>query len=392
MNDKLKLLLDKLKLPNEYYKYFETGKILKLKLNKERTKGVFEIEIDDKLPDNCTSYIDDNISSVFNNMESVSIKFIVRNLDYSSTVDMFKDAILNSSLTKPMKELFMEKKVSYDNYKLTIEVDNIAEQNIIGNHIDSILDYYVDLGFKKLKLDILINPENALLVKKELEEELKQEKLAPKKEDNPLIHGEEPKGNITKIKDIIAEEGNVIVEAYVFGVEEFESTKSAFKILTFMISDNTDSIYAKFFTKDKDDFKNMSKKMKSGWFRIQGYVKQDQFAKDLVLNIRNVMKIPSKDNDIVDDSKVKRVELHAHTMMSQMDGITKVDLGKHTCELVTNAINMGYRAVAITDHNGCQAFPIAFGLIKGHNKKIEDKSKHFKGLYGTELTLYHKAL
>ncbi len=387
MNDKLKLLLDKLKLPNEYYKYFETGKILKLKLNKERTKGVFEIEIDDKLPDSCTSYIDDNISSVFNNMESVSIKLIVRNLDYSSTVDMFKDAILNSSLTKPMKELFMEKKVSYDNYKLTIEVDNIAEQNIIGNHIDSILDYYVDLGFKKLKLDILINPENALLVKKELEEELKQEKLAPKKEDNPLIHGEEPKGNITKIKDIIAEEGNVIVEAYVFGVEEFESTKSAFKILTFMISDNTDSIYAKFFTKDKDDFKNMSKKMKSGWFRIQGYVKQDQFAKDLVLNIRNVMKIPSKDNDVVDDSEVKRVELHAHTMMSQMDGITRVDLGKHTCELVTNAINMGYRAVAITDHNGCQAFPIAFGLIKGHNKKIEDKSKHFKGLYGTELTL-----
>lgn len=387
MNDKLKLLLDKLKLPNEYYKYFETGKILKLKLNKERTKGVFEIEIDDKLPDSCTSYIDNNISSVFNNMESVSVKIIVRNLDYSNTVDMFKSAILNSSLTKPMKELFMEKKVSYDDYKLTIEVDNIAEQNIIGNHIDSILDYYIDLGYKKLKLDILINSENALLVKKELEEELKQEKLAPKKEENPLIHGEEPKGNITKIKDIIAEEGNVIVEAYVFGVEEFESTKSAFKILTFMISDNTDSIYAKFFTKDKDDFKNMSKKMKSGWFRIQGYVKQDQFAKELVLNIRNVMKIPSKDNDVVDDSEVKRVELHAHTMMSQMDGITKVDLGKHTCELVTNAINMGYRAVAITDHNGCQAFPIAFGLIKGHNKKIEDKSKHFKGLYGTELTL-----
>ncbi|MCI5732439.1 MAG: PolC-type DNA polymerase III [Tenericutes bacterium] len=387
MNDKLKLLLDKLKLPNEYYKYFETGKILKLKLNKERTKGVFEIEIDDKLPDSCTSYIDNNISSVFNNMESVSVKIIVRNLDYSNTVDMFKSAILNSSLTKPMKELFMEKKVSYDDYKLTIEVDNIAEQNIIGNHIDSILDYYIDLGYKKLKLDILINSENALLVKKELEEELKQEKLAPKKEENPLIHGEEPKGNITKIKDIIAEEGNVIVEAYVFGVEEFESTKSAFKILTFMISDNTDSIYAKFFTKDKDDFKNMSKKMKSGWFRIQGYVKQDQFAIELVLNIRNVMKIPSKDNDVVDDSEVKRVELHAHTMMSQMDGITKVDLGKHTCELVTNAINMGYRAVAITDHNGCQAFPIAFGLIKGHNKKIEDKSKHFKGLYGTELTL-----
>mgnify|MGYP002508950315 CR=1 FL=1 len=48
---------------------------------------------------------------------------------------------------------------------------------------------------------------------------------------------------------------------------------------------------------------------------------------------------------------------------------------------------MEYRGVAITDHNGCQAFPIAYSLIKGHNKKIEDPSKRFKGLYGTELTL-----
>ena len=82
------------------------------------------------------------------------------------------------------------------------------------------------------------------------------------------------------------------------------------------------------------------------------------------------MKIPSKDMTVVDDAKEKRVELHAHTMMSQMDGITKLDLGKHTCELVTNAINMGYRGVAITDHNGCQAFPIAYGIINSYNKTV----------------------
>ena len=127
--------------------------------------------------------------------------------------------------------------------------------------------------------------------------------------------------------------------------------------------------------------------MKSGWFRINGYVKQDVYAEDLVLNMRNVMKIPSKDVVIVDDAEEKRVELHAHTMMSQMDGVTKFDLDKHTCELVSNAINAGYRAVAVTDHNGCQAFPIIYEIIKNHNKGIEDPEKRFKGLYGTELTL-----
>ena len=131
-----------------------------------------------------------------------------------------------------------------------------------------------------------------------------------------------------------------------------------------------------------------------------------------------------KDEELKDDAPVKRVELHAHTMMSQMDGVTKLDLDKHTCELVTRTINMGYRGVAITDHSGCQAFPICYELIKSHNKgvikklkgkkeELENKLKEtvsfderhlieldlenvneslknpplFKGLYGTELSL-----
>ncbi len=387
MHDKLKLFLDKINLPKEYYDFFNNGKILKLKLDQTRKNGVFVIEIERMLNDEVICFINENISKGFPDMKSIKVEFIPRIVDYSDAVKYFFSAIDNSTLTKPMKELFKEKKVNMKDTKLIIDVDNIAEENIFRNHLESILKYFNTLGFKDIKVDVFINEENALKVKKELEEEIKKEVISKPKDDNPVLIGDEPRGDITKIKDIIAEEGNVTVEAYVFGVEEFESNKSAFKILTFKISDNTDSIYAKFFTKDADSFKRLSKGMKSGWFRINGYVKQDAYAKDLVLNIRNVMKIPSKDVTITDDAEFKRVELHAHTMMSQMDGLTKFDLGKHTCELVTNAINMGYRGVAITDHNGCQAFPIAYSLIKGHNKKIEDPSKHFKGLYGTELTL-----
>ena len=74
-------------------------------------------------------------------------------------------------------------------------------------------------------------------------------------------------------------------------------------------------------------------------------------------------------------------------MMSQMDSVVKFDLDKHTCELISNAIKAGYRGVAITDHNGCQAFPICYEIIKNYNKTVEDESKKFKGIYGTELTL-----
>ena len=387
MHDKLKLFLTKIDLPEEYYDYFKDGKILKLKLDHTRKNGVFVIEVEKVLNDDVLSFINKNISNGFPDMESIKAEFVLRNVDYSNATSYYKKAILESTLTKPMKELFSEKQVKMDDKTLMVDVDNIAEENILKNNVESVIRYFNQVGYKDIKIKTNINEENALKVKKELEEELKKEVIAKPKEENPILLGDEPKGTITEIKDIIAEEGNVTVEAYVFGVEEFESNKSAFKILTFKISDNTDSIYAKVFTKDADLFKKLSKSMKSGWFRINGYVKQDIYAKDLVLNMRNVMKIPSKDVVIVDDAEEKRVELHAHTMMSQMDGLTKLDLGKHTCDLVTNAINMGYRGVAITDHNGCQAFPIAYGIIKSHNKKIEDKTKHFKGLYGTELTL-----
>ncbi len=387
MHDKLKLFLDKIGLPKEYYDFFKDGKILKLKLDSSRKNGVFVIEIENSLNYDVFNFINDNIKNAFSDMNSIAAEYVIRNINYENAINYYKQAIENSTLTKPMKELFKEKQVKTEKNKLIIDVDNVAEENIFRNNLNSFISYYKKLGFKDIDVDFFINEENSIKVKEALKNEIKQEITEKESKDDPVLLGNEPKGKVTMIKDIITEEANVTVEAYVFATEEFESNKSAFKILTLKISDNTDSIYAKFFTKDSLIFSKLAKSMKSGWFRINGYVKQDMYDKDLVLNVRNVMKIPSKDKIITDDAKEKRVELHAHTMMSQMDGLTKVDLGKHTCELVSYAIDKGYKGVAITDHNGCQAFPIAYGIIKEHNKKIEDKSKHFKGLYGTELTL-----
>ena len=188
----------------------------------------------------------------------------------------------------------------------------------------------------------------------------------------------------------MGEEESVTIEGEVFGTEEFEPSSKAFKILTIKLTDYSDSIYCKIFSRDEEEFASLKKNCKVGaWLKIRGSTKLDKYAgNEIVLNIRDINKIPSKrTKKIVDDAPIKRVELHAHTMMSQMDGVTKLDLGKHTCELVSNAIEAGYRGVAITDHNGCQAFPISYQLIRAHNKKIENVKDHFKGLYGTELTL-----
>ena len=147
-------------------------------------------------------------------------------------------------------------------------------------------------------------------------------------------------------------------------------------------------MYAKMFINTNEELELVTSKVKKNkWFLLKGNVKDDAFSKELTFMIRdiNVLDKPTEP-ELVDDSEVKRVELHAHTMMSQMDGVTKVDLGEHTCELVTRAINMGYKGVAITDHNGCQSYPDVYHAVCDYNKGKEENEK-FKALYGAELTI-----
>jgi DNA polymerase-3 subunit alpha (Gram-positive type) len=81
----------------------------------------------------------------------------------------------------------------------------------------------------------------------------------------------------------------------------------------------------------------------------------------MVLNIRDMEEIPSKDVTRMDDAKEKRVELHTHTHMSQMDGVVNV------LDLAKRATKWGHKAIAITDHNCCQAFTDAYHKVKGIN-------------------------
>ena len=110
MHDKLKILLDRIKMPDEYYKYFNNGKILKLVLDSSRKNGVFVIEIDELLNKEITNFIDKNIKNGFPDMNSIRAEFIVKNIDYNNATNYYDDAILNSTLTKPMRELFFGEK------------------------------------------------------------------------------------------------------------------------------------------------------------------------------------------------------------------------------------------------------------------------------------------
>ncbi len=205
-------------------------------------------------------------------------------------------------------------------------------------------------------------------------------------DDPRSYYGEIIEGEKIALHDIVSEENDLIIECEIFGKTVFESSKSDFKIITLKVTDYTDSLYAKVFLRDSEELKRLDDILKEGkWFKFKGYTKKDKYSGDeIVFNVSAINVSDHKKEEIIDDSPEKRIELHTHTMMSAMDGVSLVD--KHGVSLVKQAIKWGHKAIAITDHSGCQAFPNAYHMVQDYNKG-KPLEEHFKVIYGTELTI-----
>ena len=299
-------------------------------------------------------------------------------LDYG--IQILDDYFIN-------KPSIMGYKVNLIGKVLEITVTSLINERIIKEQITKLNDLLKKYGLNNYEYKVKVDEQKHLEIVEEIEKEKNKEY---KKEESPVIMGFHKDGEIMKMENILGEVQNALFEVYIFGLENVErkGKRGPVYISNIKVSDKTDSYVMKIVRYNEEEFKAITKRLKVGsWLRVFGNIELDEYTHTFNLNPKCLEIIPNKEVKMVDNAEIKRVELHAHTMMSQMDGITRIDLGKHTSELVSNAIEMGYRGVAITDHNGCQAFPIAYQIISGYNKKQEDPNKKFKGLYGTELTL-----
>ena len=300
------------------------------------------------------------------------------NLSNEEIVRTF-EFILNKLIENvPSLSGLQQAQISCDDNTIRLDVLTKVDINLVNENKDYLIKELNRYGIKDVDIICEVNEEKNLQVIEEIKDAKDGKKLEVK-EESPIILGKHIDGEITNINDIVGESKDIIIEAYVFGLEakNFEKTN----IMTLKISDKTDSIMAKFFERDIDDFNSKCKKIKEGkWYRFHGLVKYDTFAKDLVLTVNDMESIASKDVAIKDDAEVKRVELHTHTMMSAMDGVIDAKA------LVKTASSMGMKAIAVTDHNCVQAFPDLFHVVCDLNKGKE-KEDHFKVLYGVEMNI-----
>lgn len=196
-----------------------------------------------------------------------------------------------------------------------------------------------------------------------------------KKSDNPdVIYGRDFDDETLPIEKIMGEMGEVTIRCKVMTLETRE-IRNEKTIVIMSVTDFTDSIVLKIFTKNEQLPELLEGGLKKGAFlKIKGVTTIDKFDSELTIgSIVGIKKIPDFTSSRMDTSPEKRVELHCHTKMSDMDGVSEVK------DIVKRAIKWGHKAIAITDHGDVQAFPDA-----NHALSPDDD---FKVIYGVEAYL-----
>lgn len=195
-----------------------------------------------------------------------------------------------------------------------------------------------------------------------------------KRSDDPnVIYGRNFEDDTIELSQVVGEMGEITIRGKViqFDTREIRNEKT---IIMFAVTDFTDTIMVKMFTRNEQLPEILSEINKGAFLKIKGVTTIDKFDGELTIgSVTGIKKIPDFTTTRKDTSPVKRVELHCHTKMSDMDGVSEVKA------IVKRAHDWGHKAIAITDHGVVQAFPDA-----NHYIETLDKDDPFKIIYGVE--------
>ncbi len=451
MDDKLLKLFEKINLDDETRTLFSHSSLSHISKKRDNSKCLFEIKIDKPIEYEIYLKIKKLLSDAFYEIDDVNLKFIL---------DEYTDEELETNVKHIMeyvskeKELFsncLDNPINVENSLICMSVGNIVEKKQADVFLNEVNQVLHQLGFNtnyEIKVERSLNEKISEEIKADLNRKIEipeKEEVAPpepkkrsfskgsfREEDDRVILGHLIENSaVTPLRTVPVDINEInaietlktmedaIVEARVFGLEVIESRKKpGLRIVTLKITDETDSIYAKMFVDGDEYFEFFSKNVKEGkWYKFRGAIKYDEYAKEITYSVTDINTFEKKEDKRKDEAVEKRVELHAHTMMSQMDGVAD------EVALVKTAMAFGHRGIAITDHDGCQAFPHVYGEIGKYNKNLkapykamveelekklegateEEKTEieneiakkkeemknlpYFKGMYGVELEL-----
>ena len=232
----------------------------------------------------------------------------------------------------------------------------------------------IELASQEIQVEEKEEKQPEKKVEVEKKEEIKDEKEPEEK--TPLILGRNPniKDGLVKVIDLNIDSGKISLEGEILNTDSRELKSGKFLVL-FDLYDGSSTITCKSFV-EPEKVKDVLKRLKEAkGVKVAGTAQFDPFAKELGVIVNVIVETPGrKKNKRMDNAEEKRVELHMHTQMSQMDGMTSAK------DLIKRAMSWGMKSIAITDHGVVQAFPDAHKLLGRDNPDM-------KVIYGVEAYL-----
>ncbi|TCN25582.1 PolC-type DNA polymerase III [Mesobacillus foraminis] len=397
--ESFQVLLQQLQLTEDaIVQHFYNALIDRVIIEKKSKKWHFFFQFERIIPCSVFSRFKTQIERTFSHIASVtySIHVVEQSFSEQDIHDYWKNCVQEiDGISPPLLKLLNEQLPRVQGTKLILNVRNDTEGLAIKRKYASLIsDIFQSFGFPALAIDTETAASDAasteyqdFIKAKEKEDQERalmamvemQKKEAEKDQgdagaaEGPVTIGLTIKddADYRRLEEIVDEERRVMVEGYVFFAETKE-LRSGRTLLTFKITDYTSSIMVKMFSRDKEDAAIFQRVKKGMWLKVRGSIQNDTFVRDLVMIGNDVNEIKPKLRQDTAPEGQKRVELHLHSPMSQMDAVSSVS------DLVSQAKKWGHPAVAITDHAVAQSFPEAFGAGKKNDIKI---------LYGVEANL-----
>ena len=376
---KFLLLLQQLELTEDVYmSFFEKGELDRVTVHKKHRVWNFKIKLQNILPFQLYQLVRTRMAEKFASIAQVTLTIEAAQpvVTEPLVLEYWYHVIEQIADVSPLlRENLITQVPKWTGQKLIVtSMLEIEYLSLKSKYTDKIADSYRTFGFPLVPIEFqLVEESEALVAAKEefFQQRQEEEDILSKqaltdyalrekdKAANPgSVLGDRPfqLGSFIKnaepveICTVLEEERSIVIEGFVFA-SDIKELRSGRSLLEMKMTDYTDSMLVKMFSRNDEDAEMMKQLKKGMWVSVRGSVQMDNFVRDLVMmaqDINEVKKEPRKDTAPEGE---KRVELHLHTPMSQMDAVTPID------RLVAQAAKWGHPAIAITDHAVVQGVP-----------------------------------
>src|SRR5690625_149311 len=381
--ERMKLLIEQIDLPQDIVtNYFQDSEIDKLELFKVEKLWIFHLNIKNVLPLDVYQVLLVHLKESFKGFANVNIKLICE--DNTCMDDIIIDHWLGftrskNDLSTAYIDLLHNQKPQIKENKIIITARNSAEAAALFKRIEQpFKDHFETIGLGNMKLEVIVSTEIEEIEnfkKKTIEEDRKiAQKTYSDKEKREVSAKQNGTNKRLKIgykipeepsfmEEIMEEENKMTVQGYIFKVD-VRTLRSKRSLLIIKATDYTDSLEIKMFSRNDDDalmFDNVKAGM---WIKARGRIQTDSFSNELTMMANDIQEVSvARKKDTAPEGE-KRIELHAHTTMSQLDAVVSPS------RLIERAASWGHEAIAITDHSVAQAFPEAHFAAQKHDIKV----------------------